>query len=157
LPIRSGVPLGGSIAGNGSAINFGVQTEAGLYTVLASNTSTGCTATMTGSATIVVNTLPIIYPVTGGGNYCTGGTGVAIGLGGSATGVNYSLYNGATAIGASVAGTNSPISFGVQTLTGTYTVFALNPTTGCSNNMSGSAAIGINSLPTYALVAPVWL
>ncbi len=145
---RSGVPLGGSIAGNGSAINFGILTEAGLYTVLASNVSTGCTATMSGSATIVVNTLPIIYPVTGGGNYCSGGTGVAIGLGGSATGVNYSLYNGATAIGSSVAGTNSPISFGVQTLTGTYTVFALNPSTGCSNNMSGSAAIGINSLPT---------
>lgn len=145
---RSGVPLGGSIAGNGSAINFGIQTEAGLYTVLASNTSTGCTATMTGSATIVVNTLPIIYPVTGGGNYCSGGTGVAVGLGGSATGVNYSLYNGATVIGATVAGTNSPISFGVQTLTGTYTVFALNPSTGCSNNMSGSAAIGINPLPT---------
>jgi hypothetical protein len=103
---------------------------------------------MTGSATINVNSLPIIYPVTGGGNYCSGTTGVGIGVGGSTVGVNYSLFNGATQIGTAVAGTGSPISFGVQTLTGTYTVFAINATTGCSNNMSGSASIGINPLPT---------
>ncbi|WP_345080806.1 hypothetical protein, partial [Nemorincola caseinilytica] len=145
---RSGTPVGSPIPGTGGGLDFGQQTEAGIYTVLATNALTGCTATMTGSASVTVNALPIIYPVTGGGNYCSGGTGVAIGLGGSQTGVNYTLYNGATQVGSLIGGTGSPITFPVQTLSGTYTIFAINPTTGCSNNMSGTASIGINPLPT---------
>ena len=34
---------------------------------------------------------PSAFAVTGGGSYCTGGTGVAVGLAGSASGVNYQL------------------------------------------------------------------
>ncbi|WP_345080369.1 beta strand repeat-containing protein, partial [Nemorincola caseinilytica] len=145
---RSGTPVGTAVPGNGSSLNFGLQTTAGSYTMIGVNTATGCSTGMTGSATVSVNALPVIYPITGGGNYCTGGTGVTVGLGGSQTGVNYMLYNGAAQIGSTMGGTNSPISFGTQTLTGTYTIFAINPTTGCSNNMSGTASIGINPLPT---------
>ncbi len=145
---RSGSPVGTAMLGSGAAINFGTQSTPGIYTVGAVNAATGCASSMSGAATVTVNPLPVIYPVTGGGNYCTGGTGVAVGLGGSATGVNYTLFNGATQIGSAVAGTGSPISFGVQTMSGTYTVFAANATTGCTNNMSGSASIGINPLPS---------
>ena len=43
---------------------------------------------------------PTAFAVTGGG--CTGGSGAAIGLAGSETGVSYQLKNGATNVGSSV-------------------------------------------------------
>ena len=138
---------GTAIAGTGAALNFGLQTAAGTYTVRATNATTGCIADMSSSATIVINPLPLTYAVTGGGSYCTGGTGVAIGLGNSETGVNYQLYNGATAAGTAMAGTGAAISFGTFTATGTYTVSATNATTTCGSNMSGSATVIINTLP----------
>ena len=51
---------------------------------------------MTGSAKVTVNTLPAAYQVTGGGSYCSGGTGVAIGLNNSSSGVSYQLMLGTT-------------------------------------------------------------
>lgn len=140
-------PVGVAMTGTGAGIDFGMQTVAGHYTVVATNTATTCTNTMTGSATVGISPLPNIYSVTGGGNYCPAGTGVAVGLSGSDLGVNYQLYNGVVATGGLVAGTGSAITFGSQTGTGTYTVVAINATTPCTSDMSGSATIGLNSLP----------
>jgi subtilisin-like proprotein convertase family protein len=139
--------VGTPVAGTGGAISFGLQTAAGTYTVLATSTATGCTNSMSASAVIVVNPLPPVFVVTGGGAYCTGGTGVNIGLSGSTVGANYQLYNGASTVGAPVSGTGGPISFGLQTAVGTYTVLATNVTTSCTNVMIGSAVITINPLP----------
>lgn len=46
------VNTGSPIAGTGSALDFGLQTTLGNYTVVATITSTGCSTTMTGSATV---------------------------------------------------------------------------------------------------------
>ena len=142
-----GSPAGGITTGTGAAIDLGTQTTAGTYTVLATNSVTGCTNNMTGSASVVVNPLPTVYATTGGGNYCTGGTGVNIGLSSSVTGTSYQLYYSTTPIGGVIAGTGLPVSMGLQTIAGTYTIIALNGTTGCTNNMTGSATVGINPLP----------
>lgn len=141
-------PVGAAVAGTGSAMSFGLQVAAGTYSVLATNTTTGCTAAMLGTATIVVNPLPATYTVTGGGNYCSGGAGVGVALSGSVLGVNYQLYNGATALGSPMAGTGTTIDFGNQTLAGVYTVLATTVGTGCTSNMSGSASVVVNPLPT---------
>jgi uncharacterized protein YjdB len=146
-------PVGSPVAGTGSAITFGLQTLAGSYSVIAVNATTTCTSNMTGSANITVNPLPTIYSVTGGGGYCTGGTGVLVGLTASNLGVNYQLYNGALPTGPLVAGTGLAISFGLQTTAGTYTVVATNPSTGCTNNMAGSAIVAVNTLPTAFTVS----
>ena len=91
---------------------------------------------------------PTTYSVTGTGSYCSGGSGVAVGLSNSQTGVTYQLYNGAATVGSAVSGsTGSPISFGSQTTAATYTVVATRTTGGCTANMSGSAVVTINSLP----------
>jgi uncharacterized protein YjdB len=140
--------LVGAASGSGTAIDFGIQTAAGVYTIVATNSITGCVNTMTGSVTITINPLPNVFTVTGGGSYCSGGTGVVIGLNGSNTGHNYQLFNGVTAVGAPVAGTGAAISFGLQTLAGSYTVVATNTTTLCTRIMTGSAAIAINPLPS---------
>ncbi len=151
---RGGSPLvGTTLSGTGSALSFGAQTVAGVYTVVATSGSSGCTATMSGSATITVNPLPTTYTVTGGGGYCSGGTGVAIGLSNSDAGINYQLFRGASSVGSPVAGTGSAITFGLQTTGGTYTVVATSATTGCASTMSGSVIVTVNSLPTVYTVS----
>jgi Secretion system C-terminal sorting domain len=144
----NGATLVSAASGTGAALDFGLFTSAGTYTVTGLNTGTGCTGNMSGSVTVTINPLPLIFNVTGGGQYCAGGTGVAIGLSGSATGVNYQLFNGGTPIGSVVAGSGGVITFGLQTGAGSYSVMAINPATTCSSNMSGSAVITINPLPT---------
>jgi Glycine rich protein/Secretion system C-terminal sorting domain len=144
-----GLPLGGT----GVALDFGVETAAGVYTVVATNATTGCTDHMASSVTITINPLPVVYTVYGGGNYCAGGTGFHVFQNVSSIGVNYQLWNGMTAIGSPMAGTGSGLDFGIFTGTGTYTVTAADATSGCSSNMAGSATIGINPLPAVHTVS----
>lgn len=99
----------------------------------------------------VVNTLPTAYNVTGGGSYCNGGSGVAIGLSNSQTGVNYQLkLNGVNNVTA-LAGTGSVLSFGNKTVAGNYTVVATNVSTSVIANMTGSAIVTVNPLPTVTI------
>ena len=145
--LYNGATLTGTLAGTGLALNFGLQTAAGTYTVLATNTTTFCTNDMAGSATVVIDPLPNVYNVTGGGAYCSGGAGSDIGLSWSDVGVNYELYDGATLI-TTMAGVGGTLDFGLQTAAGTYAVIASNATTGCIIAMNGNATVTINSLPT---------
>ncbi len=88
---------------------------------------------------------PGTYFVTGGGTYCSGGAGVAVGLSSSEAGVSYQLKNGASNASSPVSGTGIGISFGAQTSTGTYTVVATRTLGGCTANMSGSATVAYNT------------
>jgi glycine rich protein/type IX secretion system substrate protein/Ig-like domain-containing protein len=145
-------PVGGPVGGTGFPIDFGLQTAAGTYTVRATNVTTGCNNNMSGSATVSISSLPVAQVVNGGGFYCSGGTGVAVGLNSSATGISYQLYTGGVAVGLPVAGTGGALSFGMQTVPGTYTVVATDNTTLCTNNMSGSATITVNPLPNPYII-----
>ncbi|MFN0015277.1 MAG: hypothetical protein ACKVU2_12085, partial [Saprospiraceae bacterium] len=51
---NNGSSVGSAVAGTGSAIDFGNQTAAGTYTVVATATTGGCTAEMTGSASVTI-------------------------------------------------------------------------------------------------------
>ena len=65
-------PVGFPITGAGSPINFTVSV-AGTYTVTAINLSkTDCETTMTGSATVVVNPLPVPVATSDKPSYCEG-------------------------------------------------------------------------------------
>ena len=84
---------------------------------------------MTGSAAVTINPLPAAYNVTGGGAYCAGGTG---GLSGfliqkpeSTTSFTVTQLLLVHLFQAQVP----TISFGNQTVAGTYTVIATNATT----------------------------
>ncbi|WP_163398863.1 hypothetical protein [Flavobacterium fluviatile] len=96
---------------------------------------------------------PTAYNVTGTNSYCAGGSGVAVGLSNSETGVTYQLKNGTTDIGTPVAGTGSSISFGNQITAATYTVVATRTVGGCTNNMNGSAIVTITSPPAVPTVS----
>jgi hypothetical protein len=91
---------------------------------------------------------PTIYNVTGGGSYCSGGSGVSINLSNSESGVNYELYKNLAATGTILPGTGSNLIFSGVTAAGSYTVVATRTSGGCTSNMSGSATVTIISLPT---------
>ncbi|MEO6330355.1 MAG: HYR domain-containing protein, partial [Ginsengibacter sp.] len=114
--------------------------------------SIACESEPTTPVQITVNPLPTIFTVTGGGSYCSGGTGVVIGLSGSQNGVNYQLFQGVTPVGSAVAGTNAAISFGNQATTGTYTVVATDATTNCTSNMTGSATVTVQSISATPVI-----
>jgi uncharacterized protein YjdB len=108
--------------------------------------ATGCQATRV----ISVQPLPIVYNVTGGGSYCSGGNGVHIGLSGSQPGVSYVLYRGSGAVGY-LAGSGFALDFGLLTAAGVYSVQATNVTSGCMKDMAGSATVIVNPLVTPAV------
>jgi len=56
--------------------------------------------------TVTVNPLPQLFNITGGGEYCSGGAGVPIGLSGSEAGINYQLFMGVNPLEALLPGTD---------------------------------------------------
>ncbi len=88
------------------------------------------------------------FTVTGGGAYCSGGSGVSVGLSGSQTGVDYQLKRNGGDEGSAVAGTGAALDFGLQTGAGAYTVVASNITTECVGSMTGNAIITVNTPPS---------
>ncbi len=130
-----------------TAANPGATPNVGTINV--TPTANGCAGTPA-SFTISVDNVnaPVAYTMTGGGAYCSGGSGSAVGLSNSASGINYQLRRGGVAVGSPVAGTGSAISFGSQTVAGTYTADAVNVSTGCTNTMSGSVTVSISPVPT---------
>jgi hypothetical protein len=108
----------------------------------------GCQGPWSSNLSITVDAGPGVYTMTGGGAYCgQGGDGSPVGLDGSQTGVNYTLYLNGNATTTVVAGTGSWISFGNQMLAGTYTAVANNPSTTCSTTMNGSEIVSIDPQP----------
>ncbi len=133
--------------GTGSAIDFGILATAGNYTVVATDLTSSCMKNMPGSATIIIDPLPDMHNVTGGGADCADGPGFPIGLDGSGTGISYQLFNGSGPSGGAVSGSGAALVLGTRTAAGTYNVVATNPLTGCSSNMAGAATIVVNPLP----------
>ncbi|WP_273210387.1 T9SS type A sorting domain-containing protein [Runella zeae] len=142
---RGATNVGNAVAGTGNILVFSNQTVAGEYSVVAMSLGGECMETMNNSVTISTGTTPTTYTLTGGGSYCAGGAGVAIGMSNSQAGVNYQLRRSNANIGSPVAGSGSAISFGNQTLAGTYTVVATQVSSGCTRNMSGSKSVIVSN------------
>ena len=86
------------------------------------------------------------YSVTGGGAFCTGSSGVDVGLAGSTTGISYQLYNNGIPVGSPIDGTGSPIDFGLQNASGNYTVVGTSAC-GYTYPMTGSVNVTEHPLP----------
>ncbi len=80
--------------------------------------------------------------------------GVEVGLGGSANGVNYQLLLNGNPVGTAVAGTGAAISFGLQTVGGTYTAKAIDAVSGCESTMTGSATVIVIPGPSITTQPP---
>ncbi len=125
-----------------------------IYTVLGMNglsyrcviRNVSCPDT-TLSATLVVDPTPIIYTITGGGEYCEGDDGLVVGLDGSQSGISYNLIRDDIQTGQVLNGTGSALSFGLQIDEGVYTITGYNQFTSCISDMAGYAQIIRNPLP----------
>ncbi len=92
------------------------------------------------------------FNVTGGGSYCSGGTGVSVGLDGSEADVTYELHLNGSPTGTTLSGTGSSLNFTGITTEGTYTILASDDiNTYCTNTMQGNAVVSVNPLPTITL------
>jgi uncharacterized protein YjdB len=134
-----------SVATIGSLTGVAVPVSLGTTVISYTLLSTGCTAIKQ----VTVSPLPVIYNITGGGSYCSGGNGVHVGLDGSQIGVSYVLYRGSSATGYKT-GTGLPIDFGFETLAGSYSVQATYALSGCTRDMAGTEVVVI-----IPLAAPV--
>jgi len=151
---HSYTPLGGPVVGSGAAIDFGPFTGAGTYKVVGVFPATACADTMSGTVSITVNPLPLAYPITGGGNYCSGASGVPIGLAGSSSGISYQLFVASVPSGSALPGTGAALDFGLKTLAGIYIVKATDLATTCSDTMTGTAVVTVmpTVIPSVAII-----
>jgi autotransporter-associated beta strand protein len=143
---RGATPVDVGVAGTGSGLSpvaWAGLTTAGTYTVWATN-GCGSAAQMTGNA--IVNQTPSGAFNLTGGDGCSS-PGVTIGLSGSESGVSYQLLKDGSNAGSPVTGTGSPISFGLKTAAGVYTV--QGTVAGCATvTMAGSpGSVTITATP----------
>lgn len=103
-------------------------------------------------ALLNVDPTPIVYSLTGGGEYCEGGTGLPISLSGSEMGISYNLMLDGDETGIVREGNGLSIDFGILLQEGIYTVWAYNQFTSCSTPMSGEVNVGILPLPIDIIV-----
>jgi hypothetical protein len=142
--------VSGDVDSGANTANFLVGNYASGWTYPTVGTRTSTTTQATGISTfgefaIAECKAPTAFNVTGGGSYCSGSGGLAVGLDGSEAGIGYQLKLDGVDIGSNVVGTGSAISFGNQTSGGVYTAVATSlASSGCSNSMTGSVTIAVN-------------
>lgn len=140
----NGVNVGSALTGTGSSLSWGYHTATGTYTVVGTKTNNSCSVTV-GSTTVSQAPLPTQYLVGGGGEFCTGGTGVSVTLSGSQSGVNYQLKVNGSNSGIAVSGTGNPLTWPNQTTAGTYTVVATSMYN-CVQTMNSSTTVVVSPL-----------
>ncbi len=154
--LNNGAPVGGEYSGTGvqaDKITF-KPTAANVGTNLITYTYTGTWCSASQTKPLVVNSLPKVYTVSGGGDFCEGTSGVAVNLSDSEFGVTYQLQRNGGATTIEVVGDGNPISFTNIDIAGTYTVVATNQKT-CKIPMNGSAVVTEKPLPVAATIAQV--
>jgi hypothetical protein len=132
-----------------SPLSFTVD-SAGTYSITAVSDDNGPGTVFGYDVTVTVIALPSAFNVTGGGSFCEGTGGVAVGLDGSEAGVNYELFADATSAGI-FAGDGNPLDFGNQTTDAAYTVEATESTGTCTVTMTGNAIVTENASPDVTL------
>lgn len=126
----------------------------GTNTFTVANTSIdGCVST-SAPVTILVKATPITYTVSGDHTFCLGNGVSTINLNNSEATATYELFNNGASIGLKQIGTGGAINFTAPSAVGTnvYTIVATNNLTNCVAQMSGSATIIINPLPSVPAI-----
>ena len=150
-------PVGSAVPGTGTALNFGLQTAAGIYSIVATRVNPPlCSKQMDQKATVTVNALPQ-GTLTANGPFCASGTGRLTWTATAGIEPYAVVYNDGTA-NRTASGVASGTPFNVATnpvtSTTTYNVVSVTDANGCvrSSGFTGpSATITVNALPQGSL------
>lgn len=107
-----------------------------VYTI---TPSTGCPVTPL-SIEVLVNPLPQAFDVSGGGDFCTGTTGVDVTVSGSQSGIRYELWINDVDIIRAQDGTGSALTFSDVNRAAFYTVYGFTDVF-CQTKMNGSVVV----------------
>ncbi|MCX6825127.1 MAG: T9SS type A sorting domain-containing protein [candidate division SR1 bacterium] len=131
------------LPGTGAPLSFGLQANGGNYSVLATNTTSGCSIAMSNTAVVQVNAIPnVIITPSGSTTFC--GPGTVTLTANVVSGNSYQWqHNGVTIFG-------STSNQYVANTTGMFTVVVTN-TAGCIND--ASTMVTVNPLPSQFLVS----
>ncbi len=136
----------GTITGTGTSGLFDSDdTYTGGYTIKVRANNLCGYGPWSSSLNCTLNMNPIAFVLSDGGGYCSGDPGIEITLDGSETGVDYELLLESASTGIILAGTGNPISFGLHTDQGIYTVTGTTGT--CTENMIGTPYIFVEFTP----------
>ncbi len=102
---------------------------------------------------ITISPSPTLHSVMGGGQYCAGQPGVSVSLSNSEGNISYQLVRNGMNTGLPVTNVIGGINFGIQIIPGIYTVVATDVNTGCSIQMSNSANVTMNPIPSITMSA----
>ena len=147
--VINGVNSGSPVAGAGSAISFGNQTIAGIYSITAVEATASCTNTMTGSATVTVTALPdaptpgIVTQAT-----CSVATG-SVTLSGLPSSGSWTVTASGSGGTMTLTGSGSTTSMTGLTAGSTYS-FTVKNASGCIS--APSSSVVINPQPAQPLV-----
>lgn len=177
--LRNGVTVTAGVAGTGSALSFGNQTAEGTYTVMATNTTTNCSAQMNNNVVISTGTPPAA-PVTIGGDklFCAANaTVLEVSVAGGQTADWYAAATGGTPLNQGLGVTSfAPSTAGIyyvetrdittQCKSSTRTAVTLlaaptlsitgNTEIGCGNTSSLLSAYTNTALPTGTSISYAW-
>ena len=136
----------GTITGNGTSVDFEVSDSfSGDFAINVRALNICDYGNWSDDFTGTVNLSPAEFELSGFGEICEGDPGVDINLSGSEVGVDYELYNNEGSTGIIIAGTGSPISFGLFTEQNNFTAVGFTAT--CSTDMIGEGSVLVNELP----------
>lgn len=127
----------GTLTGNGTEATFESDNSwTGAYTISVRADNMCGDGTWSTPLNCNLNFTPTPFWLSDGGGICEGDPGIEITQDGSEVDVNYDLYRDGTYTNTTVVGTGNPISFGLQTDEGIYTVTAI--ATMCNFEMYGT-------------------
>lgn len=126
-------PVGTALTGTGSSLDFGIQ-PMGSYFIMGNPSIGNCNTIVSDTTTILKDSLPLNFNITGNHEYCNGTGETLLNLMGSEVGVSYQIENLSGAIGSPLAGTGGPLVFSGIT-SGNYTILAMTPG-GCTTTMN---------------------
>lgn len=155
-PLRKNGSVTITEPGTGISIPYPGQT-AGVYTMIAVNATTGCTATMNGTITVTENPLPVITAQPANKEVCQGGT-TSFSITATGTGLTYQWYENKNDGMGFVAMTNTGVYSGVTSTTcviagatlamNNYQYYCIVTNTTSCTQTSTIAVLVVDPLPT---------
>jgi hypothetical protein len=132
--------VGSPVAGTGSAISFGNQTESGTYSIIATTATTPSCPMEMGSLDVTINSMPLADRVFNDPEYCSlTSNGARVVIENPEDGITYQLV-GSDPLRSFGVDANGNLSID-EVPAGTYTIQGVNSATGCTTPSVGTVTV----------------